>query len=357
MAHQRIPAAAPQWYDMRPDMLMQPMRSDDRRGRAQALTPRAWGALAAAVVVAAGACAGERRAPGEPERTRPEATGSAAPAAPAPATAPLSAGCGAATDLPGMSEQQLTSGGRERRYVARLPVGYDGRAPLPLVIELHGSGGTPAGQLGTSQLSVLADAQRFAIVAPQALDGRWNVPPDPGKADDVRFIADLLDATERRLCVERRRVFATGFSGGGRMSSQLACDLSERVAAVAPVGGLRFPGPCERARSVPVIAFHGTADTVNPYDGGGQPYWGTSVEAAFDGWGRHNGCGLRQESQVAPAVARLAYDGNGCGEVVLYRIDGFDHSWPGAIYSGREGGSANDLIWAFLSERPLPAAD
>ena len=281
----------------------------------------------------------------------PSPLGGAPPLGPAPA-------CGAATTLPaGASEQHLVSGGVERRFVVHMPAGHDGRAALPLVLEFHGSGGTPEGQLATSQLTALADAERFAIVAPQAIDARWNIPPDASRANDVRFVSDMLDAVERLVCIDRQRVYATGFSGGGRMSSQLACDLSARVAAIAAVGGLRFPGPCERARSMPVLAFHGTADAVNPYAGGGQPYWGTGVEAAFDGWGGHNGCGPRRESRVAASVAQLTYAGRDCSDVVLYRIDGLDHSWPGAIYTDREEGTANDLIWAFFVGHPLPAGD
>jgi len=299
------------------------------------------------------ACASEQRAGTEPERARAQALPSGGASGVA-----VGSVCGGSTQLPsGISEQRLTSGGVERRFLVYVPPGYDGRAALPLVLEFHGSGGTPEGQLGTSQLSTVADVASFAIVAPQALGARWNVPPDAAKPDDVRFVGEMLDAVERQLCVDRQRVYATGFSGGGRMSSQLACDLSERVAAIAAVGGLRFPGPCERARSMPVAAFHGTADTVNPYDGGGQPYWGTSVEAAFDGWGRHNGCGPRRESRVAASVVQLAYGGSDCADVVLYRIEGFDHSWPGAIYRDRERGTANDLIWAFFTAHPLPAAN
>ena len=300
------------------------------------------------------ACVSEQRTGTEPERARAEAR----PTGTLGTSSGAGSVCGGSTQLPsGVSERRLTSGGVERRYLVYLPAGYDGRAALPLVLEFHGSGGTAEGQLTTSQLSAVADAERFAIVAPQAVGQRWNVPPDAAKPDDVRFVAEMLNAVERQVCIDRQRVYATGFSGGGRMSSQLACDLSERVAAIAAVGGLRFPGPCERARSMPVAAFHGTADTINPYDGGGQPYWGTSVEAAFDGWGRHNGCGPRRESRVAASVVQLAYGGSGCADVVLYRIEGFDHSWPGAIYSDRERGTANDLIWAFFTAHPLPATN
>lgn len=298
------------------------------------------------------ACASDRRLPDGTESARAAVT----PAARPPSGASPSA-CGTASALAiGVSEQRLTSGGVERRFLVHLPAGYDGRAALPVVFELHGSGGTPEGQLATSRLRALADTERFAIVAPASLGERWNVPPDPAKPDDVRFIADALDAVGRLFCVDTRQVFATGFSGGGRMSSQLACDLSGRIAAVAAIGGVRFPGPCKNARDMPILAFHGTADPTNPYAGGGQPYWGTSVESALDGWGSHNGCGARRESHVAPSVDLLAYgDGGGCADVVLYRIAGFGHAWPGVIYPDQKNGTANDLLWSFFRAHPLPS--
>jgi polyhydroxybutyrate depolymerase len=295
------------------------------------------------------ACASDRRLPNATESAR----AAAMPAAPVPAGV---SACGTATALAsGVSEQRLTSGGVERRFLVHLPARYDGRAALPVVFELHGSGGSPEGQLATSQLQALADTERFAIVLPASLGERWNVPPDPAKQDDVRFIADALDAVGRLFCVDARQVFATGFSGGGRMSSQLACDLSGRIAAIAAIGGIRFPGPCNEARNMPILAFHGTADPTNPYVGGGQPYWGASVESAIDGWASHNGCGARGESHVAPSVAKLAYGGGGCADVVLYRIDGFGHAWPGVIYPDRKNGSANALLWSFFQDHPLPS--
>jgi polyhydroxybutyrate depolymerase len=265
--------------------------------------------------------------------------------------------CSSESLLPlGLSERRLASGGIDRRFLVYLPGGYDRHRPLPVVLEFHGSGGSPEGQLATSQLSALADAKGFAIVAPASVGPRWNIPPDPAKPDDVRFVADVLDAMAGLLCIDPARVYATGFSGGGRMSSQLACDLSQRIAAIAAIGGIRFPVPCSSARSMPVLAFHGTADMTNPYGGVGQAYWGTSVESAIDGWGQHNGCSPRRERAVAPSVVELAYGGGSCADVVLYRIEGFGHAWPGAIDPSREDGSASDLLWAFFDAHPLPAS-
>ena len=265
--------------------------------------------------------------------------------------------CNTETQLPvGLSEHHLSSGGIDRRYLIHLPLLRDRRAALPVVFNLHGSGGTPEGQLETSRLAPLADARGVVLVAPAAIDNRWNVPPDASRADDVRFFSDLIDALSGLLCVDRRHVYSTGFSGGGRMSSQLACDLGDRIAAVAAIGGVRFPGPCERARHMPVLAFHGTADPTNPYLGGGQPYWGTGVEDAIAGWASHNGCGSRTESRVAPGVDQLSFAGCGAGEVVLYRIDGFGHDWPDVVLPEQRDATANDILWSFFLAHPLPAA-
>ena len=95
---------------------------------------------------------------------------------------------------------------------------------------------------------------------------------------------------DQNYCIDRNRVFATGFSGGARMASQLACDASKIFAAVAPVSGLRFPSPCPSTRAVPVAAFHGTADPVDPYAGHGQKYWTYSVPVAAGRWAVHNRC-------------------------------------------------------------------
>jgi len=276
--------------------------------------------------------------------------------------------CAGRSELPpGLSEHAIDSGGIRRRFLVHRPSAASASSALPLVFTLHGSGGTPEDQLALSGLPQLAEEKHFLLVAPEGVEQRWNVPPDPAKADDVRFIADLIDALTELACVDTARVFSSGFSGGGRMSSQLACDLSGRVAAVAAIGGIRFPGPCAQARPFPVIAFHGTADTVNPYAGGGQPYWGTGVDDAIQGWAAHNGCSTPSSTAFAPQLEQIAYAGAGCTDVVLYRILDLGHTWPGVLGPGSapdpalpSGGSAppepitaNALLWNFFEKHPL----
>src|SRR5688572_23582644 len=131
---------------------------------------------------------------------------------------------------PGVAEQQLVSGQRPRTYRLFVPPGYDGRTPLPLVLDLHPSGGTSANQARNSGFEDVAARERFAVASPQAENGRWNVPVDSSRADDVAYITDVIAHVAARLCTDSTRIYATGFSGGGRMSSLLACKLNTRIA-------------------------------------------------------------------------------------------------------------------------------
>jgi polyhydroxybutyrate depolymerase len=151
------------------------------------------------------------------------------------------------------------------------------------------------------------------------------------RADDVTYVADVITHVAARVCTDEARVYATGFSGGGRMSSLLACQLGSRIAAVAPVSGLRFPGPCT-GRPVPVLTFHGLADPQNPYDGhaagrGGE--WLESVPDALASWARHDACKSDAILEDPPGpLSTMRYEGCAKGtEVRMIRIDGLGHTW------------------------------
>lgn len=246
--------------------------------------------------------------------------------------------------------RELTSGGRTRTYRLFVPPAAAGRTRLPLVLDLHGSGGNAAGQAKTSGLEALAAREGFAVASLQAEDARWNVPVTNGRADDVQYVSDVIDQVAARTCIDPARVHATGFSGGGRMSSLLGCRLNHRIASIAPVGGLRWTGPCP-GRAVPVLAVHGLADTTNPYEGHGDrgAEWVESVPEALAGWASHNRCQpkLVQEDAPGPAHA-VRYAGCASGaDVRLLRIDGMGHIWPRADID------ATDVIWQFFKTHPL----
>jgi polyhydroxybutyrate depolymerase len=257
-------------------------------------------------------------------------------------------------DLPqvsGVSSQQLVSGQRPRAYRLFVPPGYDGHLRLPLVLDLHGSGGTSAGQAKTSGLETLSASERFIVATVEAEGGRWNVPVQDDRADDVAYVRDVIAHVAARVCTDQTRVYATGFSGGARMSSLLGCRLGSQIAAIAPVSGLRFPEPCS-GRRVPVLTFHGLADTQNPYEGhvpGRNGEWVESVPDALTGWARHNSCEGDAVLDDPPGpLSTLHYEGcDDDAEVRIVRIDGLGHAWT------RKEVDTTAVMWQFFKAHRL----
>ena len=171
-----------------------------------------------------------------------------------------------------------------------------------------------------------------------------------GRADDVQYVSDVIAHVAARVCTDETRVYATGFSGGGRMTSLLACKLGSRLAAVAPVSGLRWPGPCD-GRAVPVLTFHGLADPQNPYDGhaaGRGAEWEESVPDALASWARHNRCkGEAILEDPAGPLSTMRYDGCGDAEVRMIRIDGLGHTWT------RVEVDTTAVMWQFFKSHRL----
>ncbi len=191
--------------------------------------------------------------------------------------------------------------------------------------------------------------------------------PPADAANDVTFLVDLVGVLESTYCINRSEVYATGMSGGGRMASQLACDASGTFAAVAPVAGLRFPSPCPSTRAVPVVAFHGKADPIDPYKGHGEAYWTYSVQQAASLWGSQDSCATPATVTPHDGYTLTAYaQCKGGADVELYSLKGEGHEWPGGpkvstlitdvLGPQSNAVSANDVMWAFFLTHPLTAA-
>lgn len=286
-------------------------------------------------------------------------------------------GCGH-NEASGSLQYALTVSGHRRTVIVHIPAGYTGKRKLALVLNLHGSESTASAQEKFSGMDATADTDQFIVAYPQALisDGPgydWNIPGEPmvnGKLppvsapSDVTFLTTLVHDLAGRYCIDPSRVYATGVSGGGRMASQLACDASNVFAAIAPVAGLRYPSPCPASRPVPVIAFHGTADTIDPFAGGGLGYWTYSVPTAADLWAGHDHCAASPQTTVGRGYRLTGY--SGCAsdtQVELYAITGEGHEWPGGpampsvitnvLGPQSDAVSANTLMWAFFRAHPL----
>ncbi len=245
----------------------------------------------------------------------------------------------------------ISSGGARREYLVVAPSRRAGDSPRPVLIDLHGTGSSPEQELAISGLGVAATARGFVVVAPQGTapspaGHTWNVPPSGASPDDARFIEDVLDDVARQDCVERTTVFLAGFSAGGRLASHLACALDTRVVAIAVVGGLRRPVECG-TRAVSVLAFHGTADPINPYGGGGPAYWRGDVESAFRGWIEAGACAAPTVLALSDSVDLLTSTRcRGESSVTLYRLRGHGHTWPGsavALPEARFGRTSRDV--------------
>ncbi len=339
-------------------------RSRGRAWRRSAWAPLLAGLSAALVLVAWGG----------------SSAGAAHPAMPAFATPAGSAADGCGNAVAGSSTLTLTIGGHSRIVIVHVPSAYRGSSKVPLVLNMHGSGSTAEDQALFTGMDATADANDFIVAYPQGLIGQgsgfdWNVPgvplvedtPVPAHAaNDVTFLTQLVGVLEQRYCINRSRVYATGFSGGARTASQLACDSSRVFAAVAAVSGLRRPAPCPTRRPVPIIAFHGTADPVDPYGGHGQAYWTYSVPQAAQDWAQQDGCSTSAATSKPDATVTLtAYTHCHGGAIVeLYAIAGEGHEWPGGpplpqsltkvLGAQSDALSANNVMWAFFAAHPLP---
>jgi polyhydroxybutyrate depolymerase len=271
--------------------------------------------------------------------------------------------------------------GHKRVVVVHIPTGYSATNDVALVLNLHGSGSTALAQESFSGMDTTSNEHSFIVAYPQGLivSGTgfdWNVPgvpliggasPPKNSANDVTFLVDLVHQLELTYCVNQNEVYATGMSGGGRMASQLACDASSVFAAVAPVAGLRRPTPCPTARPIPVVAFHGVADPIDPYDGNGQAYWTYSVQEAASLWAVQDRCDIdsttRHHKEYTLTTYAKCKDG---AQVVLYSLTGEGHEWPGGptmsplvtdvLGPQSDAVNADDVMWSFFVAHPLRSA-
>lgn len=275
----------------------------------------------------------------------------------------------------GVIERTLISGGVERSYLLYIPETYE--QPAPLVLSMHGFASNPRQQMEFSDWNTVADEHGFIVVYPQGTGFplRWNTDQTPdddendllsSPMDDVAFISDLIDHLAEDYCLDQARVYATGLSNGGGMSNRLACELADRITAIGTVAGAYSPldAACDPSRPVPVIAFHGTEDTIVPYEGvnfrGSNFPPITSWAAA---WAERNGCDPAPEVLDSVGdVDIISY--TNCDEdvqVILHTVNGGGHNWPGGgdqpeLFMGHVNRDVNasERMWAFFEGYSLP---
>jgi polyhydroxybutyrate depolymerase len=274
-------------------------------------------------------------------------------------------------------------GGRKRTLRLYLPTGHSG--PEPLVMVLHGHGGTACGMEWMTRrgFNHIADRDGAIVVYPDGIAKGWNDGRSETGAggdaavDDVGFLSALPQAIAALHPVDAARVYVTGISNGGLMSYRLACDAAGVFAAAAAVAAnmsVELAPRCQPERIVPMLIMDGTDDPIMPWKGGAvRVLWmarGTviSAEASADRWRELDHCAPFESlaaltatpadgTSVLPHVAHCASG----AEVRLYEIRGGGHSWPrgvpylGPLLIGRvsQALDANETIWAFFSQHPL----
>jgi len=217
-----------------------------------------------------------------------------------------------------------------------VPKGYVGTTPLPLVFNLHPTGTSPESNEDSTKMETFADQRGFVVVALEGINRVWNVALDPTRPSDVAFAEAVLGFASTNLCIDNGRVYSTGMSGGARMSSRFACALGKRIAAIAPVAGLRNDPPCQ-VSGIDVLTIHGTKDATNFYNGCPQAdtacsrngEWVESVENAVGDWVSANGCAATPViDDLGGGVTRRSYQTCTTGSVVVfYRVEGGTHDW------------------------------
>lgn len=277
-------------------------------------------------------------------------------------------------------EIDLPVSARRRQAVVCRPDAPPPAAGWPLVLAFHGGQSHPEMMRRFSGLDILAATGRAVVVYPAGTGSRdglltWNGGNCCGEArdtgsDDVRFARALVADVTGHVPIDANRIHATGMSNGAMMAYRVGAEAADLVASIAPVAGPLALASIAPSRPVPVLHFHGSLDQFTPLEGGigRRSVTRVSHRPVLDGlldWVRADGCPEEPRRDTIPcpdpdlAIERLTWGpGDAGSEVVLYRIDGGGHVWPGrqpdSFLLGPAVPSldANDIIWRFFEKHP-----
>lgn len=268
----------------------------------------------------------------------------------------------------------IKSGGLTRDYRLYKPASYTGATAVPLVINLHGYSSNSQEQEFYAYFKAVADTANFLIVLPNGtIDAQgerfWNTFGGTSTVDDVGFISNLIDSLKLIYNIDSQRIYATGMSNGGFLSYSLACELENKIAAIASVTGSMVTAKlnsCNPSRPVPVMEIHGDADDVVPYNGGTLLSF-EPIPDVVAAWVDKNNCNPTPVVTDVPntntadgCTAQLSvYNGGDNGSSVEhYRILGGGHTWPGALFNvgvTNQDFNACYVIWKFFLKYRLDA--
>ncbi len=271
----------------------------------------------------------------------------------------------------------MISGGVSREYRIYIPsVYYITSAPVPVVFNFHGYTSNNIQQELYGDFRAIADTANFILVHPQGTviggSTAWNTFGTIGSLpNDIGFVSDMIDSLDANYHINRNKVYATGLSNGGFMSYDLACQLSNKIAAIASVAGGQVPlhaSSCNAAHPTPIMQIHGDIDQVVSYTGQGGIISCLHVDTLIKNWVNFNSCNTSPTIIQIPnintsdnsTVQHHVYTGGTNGSSVeLYKIIGGGHTWPGAAFLVTANGNTNldfnasKEIWRFFSQYSL----
>jgi polyhydroxybutyrate depolymerase len=250
------------------------------------------------------------------------------------------------------ADRAIDHEGLERSYRIYVPVSITENEQVPLILVLHGAGGSGASMERTTGLSTIAEREGFIVAYPEADERFWNdhddlEDPNSSSPDDVGYLRAVIEKITREYPVDPQRVFAAGLSNGGLMCHRLACEAPDLVAGVAGVASqLTVPteNRCSTTAPVPILLINGTEDPIVRFDDtstqGGHldPESVLSARETVESWALHNRAALNPDVTFLPdvdpedgtRVTREVYPGKADGAPVwFYVVEGGGHSWPG----------------------------
>jgi polyhydroxybutyrate depolymerase len=268
---------------------------------------------------------------------------------------------------PGTFAKTIEIEGQPREYILHTPPTYDGSQALPVVIVLHGHGGSDKEMMAATGMNAKADQENFIVIypngtgEPRGFNNGILFKPTSNMDDDA-FMRTLIENSIQQLHADPRRVYIAGFSNGAGMTYRLGAEFTSQLAAIAIVEGaigthqggssMVIPQP---SSPLPVIIFHGKQDKTIPYDGGtganNLDYFSVANALAF--WNKNNGCTQEPQKQTLDNGNVLTEDFQGCtagSEVLLYTILSGVHEWP--TQQDKAGFSGTDAVWDFFSRHP-----
>ncbi len=268
--------------------------------------------------------------------------------------------------------QSIEIGEYVRTYEFYRPTGWDKLKQMPMVLLLHGAGGDAQGMEKLSSFIAIAEREKFVVVYPEGIDHQWNDGRGRNElVSDVGFISKLIDFMLNEYSIDKNKVYVAGMSNGGFMTMRLACELPNKIAAVAAVASTvdsAVDANCQTSKPVPVMLFAGDKDKLVPLNGGIVQRLPHSVllsqRALAEKWATRDGCNMKPTITVMPQlnhdgtnVTKTVYTGGKSNtEVISYLIGGGGHTWPGGeqylppILIGKTTHelNASEEIWEFF---------